>query len=87
MKQSTIYEALQWASSFLMEHGREETSARILMQYLLKTNYSGLMMRMHDEINRDNNSNNSSNMFLNMQKEDQFNILLGKKNFMEEHLK
>lgn len=50
MKQSTIYEALQWASSFLMEHGREETSARFLMQYLLSTNYSGLMMKMQDQL-------------------------------------
>lgn len=50
LKQSTIYEALQWASSFLEENGREETSARFLMQHVLKTNYSGLMMKMHDSI-------------------------------------
>lgn len=50
MKQCTIYEALQWASSFLQEHGREETSARFLMEYLLNTNYSGLMMKMHDSL-------------------------------------
>lgn len=50
MKQSTIYEALQWASSFLGENGREETGARFLMQHVLNVNYSGLMMNMHDSI-------------------------------------
>ncbi|KGR92474.1 SAM-dependent methyltransferase [Ureibacillus massiliensis 4400831 = CIP 108448 = CCUG 49529] len=50
MKHKTNYEALQWASSFLLEHGRDENAARLLLQNVLKTNYSGLMMRMHDEI-------------------------------------
>lgn len=50
MKHKTIYEALKWASSFLQEQGRDENAARLLLQNVLKTNYSGLMMRMHDEI-------------------------------------
>lgn len=46
----TILEALNGASSFLAEHGREENVARLFLQHILQTNYSGLMMRMHDPI-------------------------------------
>ena len=49
-KHNTIFEALNGASSFLEEHGREKNAARILLQHVLKTNYSGLMMKMHDPI-------------------------------------
>lgn len=35
---------------FLVAHGRDENAARLLMQHILQINYSGLMMRMHDEI-------------------------------------
>ncbi|MEO4054059.1 peptide chain release factor N(5)-glutamine methyltransferase [Solibacillus sp. CAU 1738] len=47
---NTTFEVLRRASSFLVEHGREETAARLLLQHVLRTNYSGLMMRMQDEI-------------------------------------
>ena len=53
MKSRTYLEALNWASSFLAEHGREENAARLLLQHVANTNYSGLMMRMHDEIPQD----------------------------------
>lgn len=46
----TIFEALNGASSFLEEHGREGNAARILLQHILQTSYSGLMMKMHDAI-------------------------------------
>lgn len=47
---NTVYEALNRASSFLIEKGRDENAARLLLQHILQTNYSGLMMRMQDEI-------------------------------------
>ena len=46
----TIFEALNGASSFLVDKGRDENAARLLLQHILDTNYSGLMMRMHDEL-------------------------------------
>lgn len=45
---NTILEALNGASSFLVENGREGNAARLLLQHILQTNYSGLMMKMHD---------------------------------------
>ena len=56
MKHKTIFEALSWASSFLMENGRDENAGRMLLQHVLETNYSGLMMRMHDELADDHAS-------------------------------
>lgn len=47
---NTVYEALNRASSFLIEKGRDENAARLLLQHILQTNYSGLMMRMQDEM-------------------------------------
>ena len=46
----TIFEALNGASSFLVNRGRDENAARLLLQHILQTNYSGLMMRAHEEI-------------------------------------
>lgn len=50
MIKKTIFEALNWASSFLVDNGRDENAARLLLQHILNTNYSGLMIKMHDEI-------------------------------------
>ena len=49
-KHNTIFEALNGASSFLEANGREGNAARLLLQHVLQTNYSGLMMKMHDAI-------------------------------------
>lgn len=46
----TNFEALSGASSFLVDKGRDENAARLLLQHVLQTNYSGLMMRMQDEL-------------------------------------
>lgn len=46
----TIFEALNGASSFLEQNGREGNAARLLLQHILQTNYSGLMMKMHEPI-------------------------------------
>ncbi|RKQ17785.1 peptide chain release factor N(5)-glutamine methyltransferase [Ureibacillus endophyticus] len=53
MKHKTIFEALKWASSYLVDKGRDENAARLLLQHILQTNYSGLMMRMHDAISNE----------------------------------
>lgn len=46
----TTFEALHWASSYLEDNGREGNAARLLLQHILQTNYSGLMMQMHDAL-------------------------------------
>lgn len=43
-----VMEALGWASSFLVDNGREETAARIVMQHILGTSYSGVMLHLQD---------------------------------------
>lgn len=53
MKHKTVFEALRWASSFLTEHGRDENAARLLLQHLYETNYTGIVMRMHEEISQE----------------------------------
>ncbi|MGM9948490.1 MAG: peptide chain release factor N(5)-glutamine methyltransferase [Lysinibacillus sp.] len=49
----TVVEALNGASSFLTGKGRDENAARLLLQYILRTNYSGLMMRAHDVLSKE----------------------------------
>lgn len=43
-------EALDWASSFLVDNGREETAARIVMQHVLGTTYSAVMLHLQDTL-------------------------------------
>ncbi len=45
-----VMEALDWASSFLVDNGREETAARIVMQHILGTTYAGVMLHLQDMI-------------------------------------
>lgn len=48
MTYNNVMEALQWASSFLVDKGREETAARIVMQHILGTSYSEVMLHLQD---------------------------------------
>ncbi len=48
MTYKNVMEALDWASSFLVDNGREETAARIVMQHILGTSYSGVMLHLQD---------------------------------------
>lgn len=48
-----IYEALNGASSFLLDNGREEIAARLLLQHVLKKSHTELLVSMHDEISED----------------------------------
>lgn len=50
MMYKTTFEALNWASSFLEEQGREGNAARLLLQHVLETNYSGVMMRIQEPL-------------------------------------
>lgn len=45
-----IYEALQWASSFLQKNGRDENAGELLLRYLLDVNRSKLLANMRDEL-------------------------------------
>ncbi|PFN07804.1 peptide chain release factor N(5)-glutamine methyltransferase [Bacillus cereus] len=48
-----VYEALKWASSFLQENGRDENAGEIVLCHVLKTNRTGLMMNMREEISEE----------------------------------
>lgn len=50
MTYKNVMEALDWASSFLVDNGREETAARIVMQHVLGTTYSGVMLHLQDTL-------------------------------------
>lgn len=45
-----VYEALEWASSIFVRHGREETAARIMMQHILGCSYASVSMHLADEL-------------------------------------
>lgn len=48
MTYKNVMEALEWASSFLVDNGREQTAARIVMQHVLGTSYSEVMLHLQD---------------------------------------
>ncbi|WP_431808932.1 peptide chain release factor N(5)-glutamine methyltransferase [Lysinibacillus sphaericus] len=50
MTYKNVMEALDWASSFLVDNGREETAARIVMQHVLGTTYSAVMLHLQDTL-------------------------------------
>lgn len=49
-KQYKIFEALNRASSYLLDNGREEAAARILLQHTLGLSQAGLLASMRDEM-------------------------------------
>ncbi|TWT03518.1 peptide chain release factor N(5)-glutamine methyltransferase [Planomicrobium sp. CPCC 101079] len=48
-----IFEALNGASSFLKDNGREEAAARILLQHELGLSHAGLLASLRDEIDKE----------------------------------
>jgi len=50
MTYKNVMEALDWASSFLVDNGREETAGRIVMQHILGTTFSGVMLHLQDSL-------------------------------------
>lgn len=50
MTYKNVMEALEWASSFLVDNGREQTAARIVMQHILGTSYSEVMLHLQDKL-------------------------------------
>ncbi|WDF05075.1 peptide chain release factor N(5)-glutamine methyltransferase [Shouchella hunanensis] len=49
----TVYEALNWASSFLRSHGLEEPAGEWLLRHHLNTNRAALLASFHDEVRDD----------------------------------
>src|SRR4051812_24374930 len=48
-----VYEALNWASSFLKETGRDANAGEILLQFYSNMNRSQLLASLHDELSDD----------------------------------
>lgn len=48
-----VFEALQWASSFLEEKNREANAARLLLQHVLAVDYTGLMLNMREPLTKE----------------------------------
>ncbi|MBG9785164.1 peptide chain release factor N(5)-glutamine methyltransferase [Shouchella lehensis] len=49
----TVYEALNWASSFLRSHGLEEPAGEWLLRHHLKANRAALLASFHDDMSED----------------------------------
>ncbi|WP_141430957.1 peptide chain release factor N(5)-glutamine methyltransferase [Bacillus sp. 03113] len=45
-----IYEALQWASSFLKKHDRDENAGEILLRHILNISRSQLLAQLRDDL-------------------------------------
>lgn len=45
-----VFEALKWASSFLEDNNREAHAARLLLQHVLKIEYTQLMLKMQEPL-------------------------------------
>lgn len=45
-----IFEALNWASSFLKEHNREEFAGELLLRYYSRLSRTSMLMQMRDEL-------------------------------------
>ena len=48
-----IYEALNWASSFLKENGRDQNAGELLLKHYLQCSRSQLLASLHDDLGQD----------------------------------
>lgn len=48
-----IYEALNWASSFLKENGRDQNAGELLLKHYLRCSRSQLLASLHDDLGED----------------------------------
>lgn len=75
-----IYEALKWASSYLVENGRDANAGELAMKHVMSVSRSALLARLHDRLTGEQ-WDAFSNMIIRHAQGEPIQHLIGKEEF------